>query len=112
MLSRTRADAGTLIFIAQEILLSMSLTCEEYSNSQWIQLSLNLYVGSIGLQLELVRAVVVPEVADHDPARAARHLHVSRVLVTTPRVTCPASPEPWQLAPGGRSTRSSQSPDF
>ena len=42
MLSRTRADAGTLIFIAQEILLSMSLTCEEYSNSQWIQLSLIL----------------------------------------------------------------------
>ena len=112
MLSRTRADAGTLIFIAQEILLSMSLTCEEYSNSQWIQLSLNLYVGSIGLQLELVWAVVVPEVADHDPARAARHLHVSRVLVTTPRVTCQASPEPWRLAPGGRSTRSSQSPDF
>ena len=49
-------------------------------------LSLNLYVGSIGLQLELVWAVVVPEVADHDPARAARHLRVSRSPCHVPRV--------------------------
>ena len=37
---RTHADAGTLIFIAREILLSLSHTCEEYTNCGYSSVSI------------------------------------------------------------------------